>query len=68
MITEIISVTKKDVEEVTTNEPLPLYRRYSPDHWEHYLGDFAGWRRYIVTQFLEAAYKRWQKKIKPTTL
>ena len=56
---EIISVVEKDCVEVTTTQPLPLYRRYGPDHWCHYLGDLHGWNRYTETEFLEEAYQTW---------
>ena len=59
---EIISVMNKDCAEVTTNEPMPLYRRYEADHWCHYLGDLHGWHRYTVTEFLEETYQIWVRE------
>jgi len=59
---EFISVVEMECWEVTTNEPLPLYRRYGPDHYEHYLGDLHGWRRYPDTEILEEVYDEWTKK------
>ena len=59
---EIISVIKKEFEEVTTNEPLPFYRRHSPDHWEHFLGDLHGWAKYTFTELLEETYQKWMRK------
>ena len=60
---KIVKVEYKDFVEVTTNEPLPLYRRYTPDHWDHYLGDLHGWHRYTFTEFLEEAYQQFMKEI-----
>lgn len=59
---EIIKVEQKDCTEVITTEPLPLYRRHGPDHWEHFLGDLGGWHRYTSTKFLEEAYQIWARK------
>ena len=61
MKVEIISVVEKDCLEITTNEIMPLYRRYDSDYWCHYLGDLHGWHKYMDTEFLEDAYQRWVK-------
>lgn len=61
---EIVSVVKKEFEEVTTNEPLPFYRRHTPNHWDHFLGDLHGWHRYMDPGLLEEAYQVWQRKSK----
>ena len=58
---EIISVTKKDFEEIETNEPSPFYRRYAPDHWGHFLGDLHGWHRYMKPDILEEAYQEFMR-------
>ena len=59
---EIISVKKTEVEEITTNEPSPFYRRYAPDHWSHFLGDLHGWHRYMSPDILEEAYDEYMRK------
>ena len=61
---EILKVEFKECAEVTTNEPLSFYRRYAPDHWEHFLGDLDGWHRYPFTEFLEEAFQVWVKNAK----
>ena len=60
---KIISVTKKDFEEITTDEKYaPLYRRLEPQRWEHWMGDNHGWISYRFTEFLEQAYDEWVRK------
>ena len=59
---EIIKVERKNFVEVTTNEPLPLYRRHNPDHWEHRLGDLHGWHRYMMPDILEDAYQEFMRE------
>ncbi|MGB2828561.1 MAG: hypothetical protein WBC50_10275 [Dehalococcoidales bacterium] len=54
---KILSVTKKDFEEITTDEKYaPLYRRLKPERWEHWMGENHGWIEYRFTDFLEQAY------------
>ena len=59
---EIKSVTPGEFDLIETNEPLPMYRRYGPDQWEHYLGDLHGWHKYMDSEFLEEAYQLWLRK------
>jgi len=61
MKVEILSVVEKECLEITTNEPLPMYRRYGPDHWCIYLGPNHGWNRYRFTEFLEESYQKYLK-------
>lgn len=61
MITEIISITEGEFEEVETNEKYnPTYRRYSQDNWEHLFR--GGWHRYMNTELLEEAYERFMRR------
>ena len=60
---KIISITKKEFEEITTDEKYaPLYRRLEPQRWEHWLGDNARWMEYRFTDILETAYEEWVRK------
>ena len=60
---KIISVIKKEFEEITTDEKYaPFYRRLEPERWEHWMGDNHGWISYRFTDFLEKAYEEWVRK------
>ena len=60
---KIISVIKKEFEEITTDEKYaPFYRRLEPERWEHWMGDNHGWISYRFTDFLEQAYDGWVRK------
>jgi hypothetical protein len=60
---KIISVIKKEYEEITTDETYgPLYRRLEPEIWEHWMGENHGWINYRFTDFLESAYDEWVRK------
>ena len=60
---KIIKVTPGEHEEIVTDEPfLNLYRRLGPNIYEHWLGDNHGWLPYRFTDFLEEAYKIWEKE------
>lgn len=64
---EIIKVEKGEFELITTNEPLPMYRRYGPDHYEHQLG-VHGWHRLIDASIYEDAFKLWMRNAKSTAV
>ncbi len=57
----ILSVTHGEFEAVETNEPLPSYRRYGPEHWDHYLGDLHGWHRLMDASLYEEVYQEWKR-------
>lgn len=68
---KIVKVEKKDFELVhvlhlyrQNNKKMHLYRRHSPDNWEHFLGPLHGWHRYMKPDILEEAYEKWNIKVK----
>ena len=59
---QILKCVGKTIKEIQTNEPCPHYRRCSPTHWEHKLGDC--WLRYFDEELLEDAYQRYERKVR----
>ena len=63
MKVEIVSVTKTDCDEVTTNEEFfNQYRRYGLNDWDHFLGENHGWHPYRFTEVLEEAYQEFMRQ------
>ena len=67
---KIISVEDKECQEIEILHIYPhstqkhLYRRYGPDHWEHFLGTLHGWNRLIDATLYEGTYQEWIREQK----
>ena len=66
---EILKVEELTYSKVKVNHLYPhgesqlhRYRRYSPTHWCHFLGDNHGWHRVSEVDILEDAFQIWKRK------
>jgi len=57
---QILKCEGKTIKEIETNEPCPYYRRVTPTHWEHKMGEC--WLRYFDSELLEEELEKWERK------